>query len=83
MVKRQSPNPCAASDCRGGYGRQRAILPGEIEHITGAARIEIGKQAAMKCTYCGAVYTNGQTKRLLGFLGSDILGEGWHPISTK
>lgn len=84
MTKRQrsNPNPCPASDCRGGIGRQRKLNDNEIERIAGLARVIIDEQpyAAMTCMYCGAVYIGEAPKRLLGFLDAPMLGLGWHPL---
>lgn len=84
MNRRNSLNPCAASDCRGGSGRQRKLYAHEIDKITGAARLLINesRNTAMICTYCGAVYIDNDRKQLLGKLDPPMGEEGWHPLAA-
>jgi hypothetical protein len=71
---------CPSDDCSGGTSSrqssltpyQEAGIPAEITRIPSLRR----------CGYCGAVYEYGGTN-VFGWYDNAILGDGWHPRSTR
>jgi len=67
--------PCPAK-CSGGQPyRQASLVPSE--------RVEIGEpwaRDAIRCTYCGVVYTPSPTGlEIRGHLNAPMMGAGWEP----
>lgn len=76
---------CPTNDCSGGKAhRQHQITEGQLDRIFGSAEMiaRENRASTYRCSYCGAVYIRNDTPRLLGFLDSGILGEGWHQSET-
>lgn len=73
---------CPAPDCSGGREeKQRSILQGELDKVTGKDRemAEARRSSVRICTYCNAVYLRGmppEQPHLLGFIDS-IGHPGW------
>lgn len=68
---------CPEKDCSGGsVNRQRKLTAVEVSIIG-----ENWAETAMRCSYCGCVYSRGALIEAIvrGYLDGGITGEGWKP----
>ena len=80
--QRHGPMGCPAKDCSGGrHDRQHPLTPGQEKKLSQDTRdvISESNETCYRCNYCGCLYLRWPSPRILGFLDSGVLGEGWHP----